>query len=68
MDLLDQATVDKPGGNGSNQYRTLESETANSDIVTNSRDEPERGNGSQYALRKLRKDAPDIHAPSVNAS
>ena len=46
LDLLDRATV---GPQGAHRY-----------IVTVS--EPTRGHARQYALRRLRKDRPDLHA------
>ncbi len=60
LDALDQATVGKQGNpTGANQY----TESGNGNNVTvSTHDEPVRGNANTYALRKLRKDRPDLHA------
>lgn len=50
LSLFDAATVGKPG----------RPSKSNRDIITNST-EPERGTSRQYALRRLRKDRPDLH-------
>jgi hypothetical protein len=53
LDLIDQATQGKHGGD-------RKSEHIKRDIVT--LDADRRGNTRQHALRKLRKDRPDLHA------
>ena len=68
LDLLTQELTGKPGNpTGTNQH----SECGISDIITNSTFDSEveaidtndgRGNTSTYALRKLRKSRPDLHA------
>jgi pyruvate/2-oxoglutarate dehydrogenase complex dihydrolipoamide acyltransferase (E2) component len=60
LDLLDQATQEEPGNRtGANQY------TVNSGTVKNlnssSLEERPAGTTRTYALRKLRKDRPDLH-------
>lgn len=65
LDLWDELTVRRPGSNGvSNNPSGKARDTGdepNRDIVTVS-PEPERGNCRQFAIRKLRNDAPEIHA------
>ncbi len=51
LDMLDRETVSGPGGDHSNR-----------DNVPIGVGEPARGNSRQYALRKLRKSAPELHA------
>lgn len=51
LDALDRVTVQSPG----------RPKTENRNNVTNY-EEPDRGNRADYALRKLRADAPDMHA------
>jgi hypothetical protein len=53
FDLIDQAEQGRHGGD-------RRSEGAKSDIVT--LDSNQRGNTRQHALRKLRKERPDLHA------
>ncbi len=49
---------------GTNQYLQPELQEVKRDNVTV--DQPDRGNASTYALRKLRKDSPEIHAEVVD--
>jgi hypothetical protein len=63
LDLWDQATVGKPGDNGKSQERDGRGRVMpDRDNITVRPDEPERGTSAQYALRKLRDDAPELHA------
>src|ERR1051326_985692 len=58
VDLIDQETVAGPGNpTGANQHGE-----GNRDSITVSSPEPEHGNSEQYALRRLWKDRPDMHA------
>lgn len=55
LDLLDQALQNPHGGD-------RKSADIKSDISTLDKDPNRRGTGQDYALRKLRKDAPELHA------
>lgn len=56
LDLIDQATTNDEGGDKrSSDYKTTVS-------IINSETERPAGTTRQYALRKLRKDAPELHA------
>jgi hypothetical protein len=74
-DLLDQVTTQRRGAKGGNQHAAKDPrphealfphddaiETNSDNVTICSSNEPERGNSRQYALRKLRRDAPAIHA------
>ena len=53
LDLLDQALQNPVG---------VHLSRSDSDVITISRDPNRRGTSRAYALRKLRKDAPELHA------
>ncbi len=63
LDLFDKLTVGKPGGDnnplGSNQYKEVDN-NSNTTIVH------KQERGKQYAIRKLRKDRPDLHKKVLN--
>jgi hypothetical protein len=55
LDAIDRATV---GGHGTNQYtKGLES----NNITLQDTPKPQTGTSNTYALRRLRKDRPDLH-------
>jgi hypothetical protein len=54
LDLIDQATQGQHGGDHGNQYTGGKIDNVTLATTT--------GNGEQYALRRLRKDRPDLHA------
>jgi hypothetical protein len=76
LDALDQVSVAGPGASegdvrnpeGYNQH-TEQDERIITDIISNNQ-KPERnedhGTGRTYALRRLRKDRPDLHEQVVN--
>lgn len=55
LDLLDQATVARPGGDRKSEEARIKDDNVNLDRVA-------KGNARQYALRRLRKSAPEVHA------
>jgi len=55
LDLLDRALQGKHGGD-------RKSDRIKRDNVTVDRDPNQRGSSADYALRRLRKDAPELHA------
>ncbi len=60
LDALDRVTQEKPGNaTGNNQYST---DTGIVDNVHNTTRESPTGNTASAALRRLRKDRPDLHA------
>lgn len=63
LDLLDRVTVEKPGGDRQSE----EAKTIRYNITNGSEsDEPARGTSRQYALRRLRKDHPDLHEQVIS--
>ena len=61
LDLIDQATVGERGAPEGNQNAARPKTNSDNVTICLARDDPERGNGRQYALRRLRKERPDLH-------
>ncbi len=57
LDLLDKATVGEQGAHEGNQYTERNGNPDNVMVST----PPEQGNAEQYALRRLRKQRPELH-------
>lgn len=59
--MLDRETVKGPGAPEGNQNAAEEKTNHNNVMICIDESEPAQGNASTYALRRLRKERPDLH-------